>query len=482
MKIDPPPEPVNEPPVTPVPSRKRPEDIETAPSFGAWTSPAFFQRSHASFGGLVDSSVDPFAEEEDGFIPGKGRKRPRFSMRSSEWRVVDEPASPGEKASPVDWTEELEAEVDEDESAAENIEIPQRSPEPASVLPDTQETLDSTSFGYSATSTGQLAPETGPTREEPVEPLTPTPASYVNGKEDLANSLQIPISSPHLRPVPSPGLPVPSPFASSTPGNGYLISDLAPTTQPSTTVTQSHEVIGDSGVPKVQTETVHVDTEDSNLKTESVTSFPGHTAPVEPQLQTASEITEQVPEDVHSEEEEEEEEEEITEEHMEAGLQTPSGLETPADMTSSVPSELTGAESAAGEFDVRKHHRGTRMEEPAQPRSAFQVIPETQSRVQGFFGGDKVYNLNVASDNIPLLGAEEQNRKRKKPGDVDVSMDPDSLQVGDGISKENLQDLYESQRQKEHHPSWGFQEDLSDMIAQESRKRLRKEEERRDRH
>ena len=310
MKIDPPPEPVNVPPVTPVPSRKRPEDIETAPSFGAWTSPAFFQRSHASFGGLVDSSVDPFAEEEDGFIPGKGRKRPRFSMRSSEWRVVDEPASPGEKASPVDWTEELEAEVDEDESAAENIEIPQKSPEPASVLPDTQETLDSTSFGYSATSTGQLAPETGPTREEPVEPLTPTPASYVNGKEDLANSLQIPISSPHLRPVPSPGLPVPSPFASSTPGNGYLISDLAPTTQPSTTVTQSHEVIGDSGVPKVQPETVHVDTEDSNLKAEGVNSYPGHTAPVEPQLQTASEITEQVPEDVHSEEEEEEEEEE----------------------------------------------------------------------------------------------------------------------------------------------------------------------------
>ena len=181
------------------------------------------------------------------------------------------------------------------------------------------------------------------------------------------------------------------------------------------------------------------------------------------------------------EEEEGEEEEEIAEEHMEAGLQTPSGLETPADMTS-VPSELTGAENAAGEFDVRKHYRGTRTEEPAQSRSAFQVIPEKQSRVQGFFGGDKVYNLNVASDNIPLLEAEEQNRKRKKPGDVDVSMDPDSLQSGDGISKENLQDLYESQRQQEHHPSWGFQEDLSDMIAQESRKRLRKEEERRDRH
>lgn len=65
----------------------------------------------------MDSGLDPFTEE-DGFVPGKGRKRPRFSMRSSEWRIVDEPASPGEKASPVDWAEELDE--DEDVKAAED--------------------------------------------------------------------------------------------------------------------------------------------------------------------------------------------------------------------------------------------------------------------------------------------------------------------------------------------------------------------------
>lgn len=180
-------------------------------------------------------------------------------------------------------------------------------------------------------------------------------------------------------------------------------------------------------------------------------------------------------------EDEEDEDEEDIEEQVGTGLQTPSGLETPSGMASAVPSEFPEVEDAAGEFDVRKHDRGTRIEESAQPRSAFQVIPEKQTRVHGFFGGEKAYNLDVASDNLPVLGAEEQNRKRKKPGDVDVSVDPEALQGSDGIGKANLQEIYESQRQQENNPSWGFQEDLSDMIAQESRKRLRKEEERRKR-
>lgn len=187
-------------------------------------------------------------------------------------------------------------------------------------------------------------------------------------------------------------------------------------------------------------------------------------------------------EEQEDDDDEEESEDETAEQLMDTGLQTPSGLETPGGVASVVPSEFSGTENATGEFDVRKHHRGTRTEESTQPRSAFQVIPERQTHVQGFFGGDKVYNLNVASDDLPVLGAEEHNRKRKKPGDVDVSMDPDSLQASDGISREDLQSLYESQRQQGHHPGWEFQEDLSDMIAQESRKRLRKEEERRVKH
>ncbi|KAJ5698251.1 hypothetical protein N7462_000256 [Penicillium macrosclerotiorum] len=179
-----------------------------------------------------------------------------------------------------------------------------------------------------------------------------------------------------------------------------------------------------------------------------------------------------------SEEEEDEDEEDEEEEDIETGTHSPSGLATPSGVASAIPSEFGGTESVPGEFDVRKH-RGTETEENIHPRSAYQVIPEKQTSVQGFFGGDRAYDLSSSSIQHPVLGVDDQNRKRKKPGDVEVSVDLDVIQSGDGLSKENLQDLYESQRQQQNQPQWGFQEDLSDMIAQESRKRLRKEEERR---
>ena len=181
-----------------------------------------------------------------------------------------------------------------------------------------------------------------------------------------------------------------------------------------------------------------------------------------------------------SEEEESDEDEDEEAEDVGAGFQTPSGLETPGGVASTVPSEFGGAESVA-EFDLRKR-RGTETEESVHPRSAYQVLPEQQAPVQGFFGGDRTYDLKAAQKNYPVLGQEDQNRKRKKPGDVDIAIDPDALQAKDGVDKDNMKKLYEAQVQQEHgQGQWGFQEDLSDMIASESRKRQKKDEERRSR-
>jgi len=179
-----------------------------------------------------------------------------------------------------------------------------------------------------------------------------------------------------------------------------------------------------------------------------------------------------------SEEEGSDEEDEEGEEDIGAGTATPGGMETPGGMMSTVPSEYGGAESVAGEFDLRKQRRGTDTEESTHPRTAYQVLPEQQAKVSGFFGGDRTYDLKGAQSNLPVLGQEDQNRKRKKPGDVDVAMDPDVLQATDTIDKENLKKLYEAQK-KEEQGQWGFQEDLSDMIASESRKRQKRDEERR---
>ncbi|KAK3392619.1 hypothetical protein B0T20DRAFT_383597 [Sordaria brevicollis] len=201
-------------------------------------------------------------------------------------------------------------------------------------------------------------------------------------------------------------------------------------------------------------------------------------------------------------EEEESDEEDEDEEEEEDGDIPPGGTETsisqfdaghPSGYASSMhPGEAPVETSMAGEFDLRKTRRGYETEESSAPRSAYQVIPERQTRVEGFFGSDKTYDLASGRPGhghgpgpaVPVLGRdEEESRKRKKPGDVEVALDPDMLAAQAGLSKEELRKRYEAGR-KEEGPGaqWAssYDEDLSDMIAQESRKRQRREEERRE--
>ncbi|EPE27089.1 hypothetical protein GLAREA_03003 [Glarea lozoyensis ATCC 20868] len=186
----------------------------------------------------------------------------------------------------------------------------------------------------------------------------------------------------------------------------------------------------------------------------------------------------QAPEEESEEEESGEEEEEEEEEDTGTGLETPSGLETPGGMASTVPSEYPGDMSVGGDFDLRKQKRGTETEESTQPRSAYTVIPERQIRAEGFFGGERAYDVRGAQNsNLPVLGQEDESRKRKKPGDVDVSLDPDALQNEDRVSKEELKRRFE-EKKKEDEGAWDH-EDLSDMIAQERRKRQKRDEEKR---
>jgi splicing factor 3B subunit 2 len=189
----------------------------------------------------------------------------------------------------------------------------------------------------------------------------------------------------------------------------------------------------------------------------------------------------QEPEEESEDEEEESDEDDEDEdaEDVGTGLQTPSGLETPGGLASTVPSEYGGDVSVGGDFDLRKQRRGTETEESTQPRSLYTVLPEQQIRAQGFFGGERAYDVRAApqAQHLPVLGQEDQSRKRKKPGDVDVAIDPDALAADDGLSKEEIKRRFEAQK-KEEKGEWGFQEDLSDMIASESRKRLKKEEDR----
>ncbi|EGY20380.1 splicing factor 3B subunit 2 [Verticillium dahliae VdLs.17] len=193
------------------------------------------------------------------------------------------------------------------------------------------------------------------------------------------------------------------------------------------------------------------------------------------------------PRDEESEEEDESEDEsDEDDEADEAGDDTAAaGLETPAGLASSVPTDYAGPgieTSVAGEMDLRKARRGFDTEESTHPRAAYQVIPERQQRTEGFFGSDRVYDLQQQHGGVPVLGQDDDSgRKRKKPGDIDVALDPDSLQSHDGISKDELRRRFEEGKKEDGiGAKWAYEEDLSEMIAQESRKRQKVDEKRTD--
>ncbi|KIH94986.1 splicing factor 3B subunit 2 [Sporothrix brasiliensis 5110] len=188
----------------------------------------------------------------------------------------------------------------------------------------------------------------------------------------------------------------------------------------------------------------------------------------------------QPPGDDESEEEEDDDDEDEDDDE-EDERDVPGGLETPSGYISSVPTDLpTGVDAnIGGEFDLRKQRRGYETEESSAgrpPRSAYTVIPERQAQAHGFFGSDRTYDLSRTGRGpaVPVLGQDDDGaRKRKKPGDVDVALDPDALLSNDGISKDELKHRFEEGRREEGvGAQWRqYDDDLTDMIAQESRKR-----------
>ncbi|GAO14896.1 uncharacterized protein UV8b_05063 [Ustilaginoidea virens] len=186
------------------------------------------------------------------------------------------------------------------------------------------------------------------------------------------------------------------------------------------------------------------------------------------------------PREEESEEEESEEESEEDEDADTGGLETPSGMETPSGYSSTLHEYGSGVEtSMAGKLDLRKKRQGYETEELSTPRSAYTVLPERQVRAAGFFGTDRVYDIKASQRaGMPVLGSEDDSRKRKKPGDVDVALDVDSLNQHDGINKDALRKKFEeTNRQEGIGAKWAHDDDLTDLIAEESRKRQRTEKE-----
>ncbi|KAM0666980.1 hypothetical protein MY8738_006622 [Beauveria namnaoensis] len=192
-------------------------------------------------------------------------------------------------------------------------------------------------------------------------------------------------------------------------------------------------------------------------------------------------------EESEEEEEESDDEDEDEDDTGDAAEQEASGLETPSGYASTLHGDYPpqGTEtSIAGEMDLRKERRGYDTEESSAPRSAYTVLPERQVRAEGFFGSDRAYDMAAAQRaGMPVLGGadEDESRKRKKPGDVDVAVDVDALNDRGGLGKDELRRRFEAGTREEGiGAQWagGQDDDLADMIAEEGRKRQRLDRER----
>lgn len=173
-----------------------------------------------------------------------------------------------------------------------------------------------------------------------------------------------------------------------------------------------------------------------------------------------------------SEDEESDEEDEEDEDEEEGGEDDATGIQTSMTAASAMPSEIGGTESIGGEFTLRKQRKGIETEEPGAPRSAFTVLPEKNISATGFFGGEHAYDLDAARRDT--LG---QAQRKRKAGDVDISVDVDQLADSDKLDKDALKKEYESRQRAEAQGQWQSidQDDLAEMISNESRKRAKRE-------
>ncbi|KAH8702134.1 hypothetical protein BGW36DRAFT_356273 [Talaromyces proteolyticus] len=176
-----------------------------------WETPAFLRKRRLSSESPLRTGFG-LLEEKDGYILGKGRKRPRFSFPSNGWRLVDE-SDKEEPSNEGTWFESDEEELQRDDEIISDTAVKDAGFEVSEPTEHAPSLPSSPTTPISA-----KAPDTN---SIPIQIVVPEGKLREPTLAD--NQSPLPTDTPRLHPLPSPGLPTPSPIV-STPENalGYF--------------------------------------------------------------------------------------------------------------------------------------------------------------------------------------------------------------------------------------------------------------------
>lgn len=169
------------------------------------------------------------------------------------------------------------------------------------------------------------------------------------------------------------------------------------------------------------------------------------------------------------EEDEEEDEEEENEEEAQAEGHASNREESSDNFVNGIQSQLPGTASVAPSgWDTPDHIelRKSREDDVNRPKTLYQVLPERQQNIKGFYGSSHAYTVPTQSAPekavLPTLGAETRKRNND---DVNLAIDPDNLA---GMTTEELNTHYDRARAEKSGKPSTWDQDLSDMVSEQA--------------
>ncbi|EED17919.1 conserved hypothetical protein [Talaromyces stipitatus ATCC 10500] len=195
-----------------------------------WETPAFLRMKRLRSGSPVPTSAYDILAEEDGYIPGIGRKRPRFSFPSSEWRLLDESDDQSEDliGNNENWFDSDEELLDRDADGninAASADPAYESEDPTGTLPHTSLVEDRVGDNLQLAESDTAVQGVQIVCDNVEEVEVETPSLEQTPVEPNLPDARLSFALPRLDHIASSTFPTPSPLV-HTPADSPNLSDV----------------------------------------------------------------------------------------------------------------------------------------------------------------------------------------------------------------------------------------------------------------